>query len=456
MAALVVASFVFYGYQDKRLCLLLLATILVNYGFHQILTRLQNGWVKKSVLAVGVLINLSLLFYFKYLDFAFGTLYRLLGQNYVLKNIVLPLGISFFTFQQISMLVDSAKPDMPRYGFLEYALFVSFFPQLIAGPIVLHQEMIPQFHDQEKKKVNYANLTAGLEYFILGFAKKVLVADAFADICDAGYGNLNSLNVYSTILTILAFTLQIYFDFSGYCDMAKGLGKLFNIEIAINFNSPYKALTVADFWKRWHMTLTRFLTQYLYIPLGGNRKGKVRTYVNIMIVYGLSGLWHGADWTFILWGIMHGVMQVICRLGKNTTEKVPKWLQWAGTFAFVNIAWVFFRAEYTMQPFYLLERLFVGGGGLCVDSMLTEACSGSIGILLLQRILSPQWAVAAKQIWVFLFFVFWTVVCVKMPSTHEIVEKKIRTERYFLYLGILFLLSFIGLSQVSKFIYFNF
>ena len=147
MAALVVASFVFYGYQDKRLCLLLLATILVNYGFHQILTRLQNGWVKKSVLAVGVLINLSLLFYFKYLDFAFGTLYRLLGQNYVLKNIVLPLGISFFTFQQISMLVDSAKPDMPRYGFLEYALFVSFFPQLIAGPIVLHQEMIPQFRD---------------------------------------------------------------------------------------------------------------------------------------------------------------------------------------------------------------------------------------------------------------------------------------------------------------------
>ncbi len=455
-AALILASFVFYGYQDWRLCFLLLGTILANYAFHLILTRMQEGAAKKVVLALGVISNFSLLFYFKYWNFAFETLYKLVGQDYVLKNIVLPLGISFFTFQQVSMLVDSSKPGMVRYGFLDYALFVSFFPQLIAGPIVLHQEMIPQFHDVEKKKIHYGNLISGVEYFILGFAKKVLVADSFARICDAGYAGLAELNVYSALLTVLAFTLQIYFDFSGYCDMAKGLGKMFNIEITINFNSPYKALTIAEFWKRWHMTLTRFLTQYLYVPLGGNRKGKYRTYINIMIVFSLSGLWHGADWTFIIWGMMHGVMQVLCRMGKNVIEKIPGWIQWTLTFTFVNLAWVFFRAEFTRQPFYLLERLFTGGGGLCQESLLAAMCDNSLGIVLLGKVVAPEVFAVIKQIWVAAVFLFWTFVCVKMPSTHEMVERKYRSNKYFVFLGMLFLWSFVCLSQVSKFIYFNF
>ncbi len=456
LAALALASFLFYGYQDKKLCLLLLGTVIGNYALHRILTRLREGPTKKWILAVGVFLNLLLLFYFKYLDFAFGTIYPLLGQEYVLKNIALPLGISFFTFQQISMLVDSSKPGMVRYHFWDYALFVSFFPQLIAGPIVLHQEMIPQFHDPEKKKIHYGNLISGLEYFILGFAKKVLVADSFARICDAGYENLAQLNVYSTVLTIVAFALQIYFDFSGYCDMAKGLGRLFNMEIPINFDSPYKALTVVEFWKRWHMTLTRFLTQYLYIPLGGNRKGKWRTYMNIMIVYTLSGLWHGADWTFMLWGVMHGVMQVICRMGKKGIEKVPKWIQWAGTFAFVNVAWVFFRADYSKQPFYLLERLFVGGAGLCQESLLAALSDHTIGLILLEGLVPAGVLGALEQAWMIVWFLLWMIFCVKLPSSHEIVAKKNRSTKYFMVLGMLFVWSFIWLSQVSKFIYFNF
>lgn len=452
--ALVAASFIFYGYYDWRLCVLLLTTVVVNYAFHLILTQISPGILKKSVLALGIFVNLALLFYFKYWNFAFETLYGLLGKDYVMKNIVLPLGISFFTFQQISMLVDSSEPEMERYGFWEYALFVSFFSQLIAGPIVLHQEMIPQFNDVEKKKANYGNMAIGLEYFVLGFAKKVLIADYFARICDAGYENLKQLNSYSTMLTILAFTLQIYFDFSGYCDMAKGIGKAFNFEIPINFNSPYKALTIAEFWKRWHMTLTRFLTKYLYIPLGGNRKGKKRTYVNIMIVFSLSGLWHGADWTFIFWGMMHGALQVLCRVGKNIIEKIPKCLQWVMTFALINIAWVFFRAEYTRQPFLLMERLIVGGPGLGARELVD---AGTVmGIVLLEKVLVSGVPDIIRQVWVMLSFVIGVLVCIKMPSSHEMVEKANKGTAYYAFLGIIFAWAFSCLSEVSKFIYFNF
>jgi len=455
-AALIVASFVFYGYQDYKLCWLLFATIVGNYTLHLVLINLEKSMIKKIVLLFGVFLNLSLLFYFKYLNFAWETICKLTGQDFVMQNIVLPLGISFFTFQQISMLVDSSKPGMVKYGVIDYALFVSFFPQLVAGPIVLHQEMIPQFHDEQKRKIHFGNLTTGLEYFIFGFAKKVLVADSFARVCDWGYGNVAQLNAYSTVLTILAYTLQVYFDFSGYCDMAKGLGKLFNIEIPINFYSPYKALNIAEFWKRWHITLTRFLTQYLYIPLGGNRKGKYRTYINTMVVFCLSGLWHGADWTFMMWGMLHGAMQVLYRIGKNTFDKLPKWIQWASTYMFVNIAWVFFRAEFSKQPFYLLQRLFVGGGGLCVDILLTEFCSGFSGLVLLERMISGEALAVVQQIWILVWFGLWIFVCVKMPSSHEIVEKKKRTMPYFFALGMLFVWAFSWLSQVSKFIYFNF
>jgi len=204
------------------------------------------------------------------------------------------------------------------------------------------------------------------------------------------------------------------------------------------------------------MTLTRFLTQYLYIPLGGNRKGKWRTYANIMIVFSLSGLWHGADWTFIIWGIMHGTLQVLCRIGKNAIAKIPGWLQWTMTFALINIAWVFFRADYTRQPLLLFGRLLAGGGGWCQDVLLTEACDATLAVVLLEKLITPGTAEIMRQFWTAAVFLFWTWVCVKMPSTHEIVEKKNRSGRYFMVLGLVFVWAFLCLSQVSKFIYFNF
>ena len=453
---LIAASFFFYGYHDYKLCFLLLGTIIFNYCFHICLTGKASEKIKKVVLLIGILGNLGLLFYYKYLDFVLDTVNTLFSRDFVLRNIVLPLGISFFTFQQISMLIDSSKPDMPRYRFLEYALFVSFFPQLVAGPIVLHQEMIPQFHEEDKKKVHFDNLFMGLEYFILGFAKKVLVADTFARICDAGYENLTTLNIYSALVTMLTFTLQIYFDFSGYCDMAKGLAKLFNFEMPINFNSPYKAVNISEFWQRWHMTLTRFLTQYLYIPLGGNRKGTVRTYLNIMIVFTISGIWHGADWTFIFWGILHGIAQVIYRMGKKGFDKLPRWLCWSGNFLFVNIAWVFFRADYSRQPFYFLPRLIFGGGGFCQQPLLDALCPNAVGLVLLERFLPVGAMAFMQQLWVILWLFAGTFVCVKFPSSHEIVEKKNRSTGYLFLLGFLFAWTFLGLTQISKFIYFNF
>ncbi len=385
-STLIIASFVFYGYEDYRLCLLLAFSIAVNFLLH--LGLMSNNCrevLRRLLLVWGIGINLGLLYYFKYFDFTLENLNRFLGTDFVLRNIALPLGVSFYTFQQISFVVDSYSRKMGKCSLLDYSLFVSFFPQLVAGPIVLHKEMIPQFQNPENRKINYDNMLSGAEYFIMGFAKKVLVADTFAKICDAGYENLFELNSISAVLTVLAFTLEIYFDFSGYCDMALGLGRFFNIIIPTNFNSPYKALNISDFWKRWHMTLTRFLTTYLYIPLGGSRKGLMRTCINVMLVFSLSGLWHGAAWTFVLWGMMHGAAMVVYRVGRKFFDYLPRVLSWLCTFLFVNVAWVFFRAEYFRQPWRLLGRVFCGGAGGIHSDMVSALCNNTIWELTLER-----------------------------------------------------------------------
>ena len=455
--ALVAASFLFYGYEDYHLCFVLLGTILVNYGMHFLFVeKIKKYRLRKILLVLGIVANFGLLFYFKYFNFLLENLNRFAGSDFTMKNIVMPLGISFFTFQQVSFLEDSYKGDVGRVDFLDYALFVSFFPQLVAGPIVLYKEMIPQFKDLSKRKIQYDNLIAGLEYLILGFSKKVLIADNFARICDAGYAGLMELNSLSAILTMLAFTLEIYFDFSGYCDMAIGLGKLFNIQIPYNFESPYRSVTIGEFWKRWHMTLTRFLTTYLYIPIGGNRKGKIRTYVNVMIVFTLSGLWHGAQWTYVIWGMLHGFMMVVYRMGKRVWDRLPKIVLWICTFSFVNVAWTFFRADYFRQPFRLFERIIHGGGGWCAESMVGAFCEGSLWMTVFQAFFTDGQLQIICQTALGIWFLVWTTGCVYFPSSHEIVKKQYRSNTYFLYLGILLAWSFMWLSQMSKFIYFNF
>lgn len=455
--SLVIASFVFYGYENYHLCFVLLGTILVNYLIHYLFAeRIQNDILRKLLLLLGIAANLGLLFYFKYFNFFLENVNRFTNADFVLQNIVMPLGISFFTFQQVSFVVDSYKREVSFVQFWDYALFVSFFPQLVAGPIVLHKEMVPQFADMSKKKLHFENLIQGLEYLILGFAKKVLIADQFGRICDAGYNAVYELNSFSALLTISAFTLEIYFDFSGYCDMAIGLGKLFNFEIPLNFDSPYKAVTIAEFWKRWHMTLTRFLTTYLYIPLGGNRKGTIRTCINVMIVFTLSGLWHGAQWTFVLWGMLHGLMMVIYRIGRQLWDRLPKAFLWLCTFIFVNFAWTFFRADYFGQAFQLFKSVLCGGGGWCNADMVNALCNNSLWMELLAFFVNETGMQVVSQVAVVLWFVLWTVGVVCLPSSHLIVKRKCRSLPYFVYLGLLFAWSFMWLSQVSKFIYFNF
>ncbi len=295
----------FYAYFNVDYIVIILVSISGNYILSRMLYTKsinKNSFMKKTVLIIGILINIISIFYFKYFDFFITNINALFHQNFELKNILLPLGISFFTFQQISYLIDSYRGETKDYGFIEYALFVSFFPQLIAGPIVLHSEVIPQFRDRELRKFNHDNMAKGLYIFAIGLFKKVLIADTFAKAVSWGFNSYLSISSMDTFLVSLFYTFQLYFDFSGYCDMAIGIGNMFNIQLPANFNSPYKATSITDFWSRWHMSLTRFLRQYVYIPLGGNRKGKIRTYVNIMIVYLISGIWHGANWTFIIWG----------------------------------------------------------------------------------------------------------------------------------------------------------
>ncbi len=263
------------------------------------------------ILVLGILLNIGSIFYFKYAYFFAENCNRLLGTSLPLKAVPLPLGISFFTFQQISYLVDSYRGETEGYRFIEYAAFVSFFPQLVAGPIVLHDELIGQFR---KMGADHDRFAAGCYIFAMGLFKKVMIADTFGRAVAWGWSGLADLSWLEMVCVMLSYTFQIYFDFSGYCDMAIGLGKLFGLDLPVNFASPYKAVSVVDFWKRWHMTLTRFLRNYVYFPLGGSRKGRWRTYGNILLVFLVSGIWHGANWTFILWGLIHGLAQVIERM----------------------------------------------------------------------------------------------------------------------------------------------
>lgn len=404
---LVIMSLWFYGYFNLSYLLIMVCSIAGNYLFHRLLSgeslRLRCGGGKKAVMILAVALNLGVLFYFKYFDFFFDSVNAVFGTDLVLRGILLPLGISFFTFQQISFIVDTYRGEVADCSLTEYALFVSFFPQLIAGPIVNHGEMLPQFRAFGEKKADWEQIAGGVALFVLGLAKKVLLADTFGAGVDYGYENLVALGQADACLVILFYALQLYFDFSGYCDMAVGIGRMLGVEIPVNFNSPYKAVNIVDFWKRWHITLNRFFTKYVYIPLGGNRKGRGRMYVNLLIVFFLSGLWHGAGFHFLVWGMLHGALYVVTRFwqgrvwhgndkdvinvrnsGKSminigmAAEKVTETesgtaglcrriggkvvtivLQIA-TFLYVSVAWVYFRAENIGQANMLLRTACVG------------------------------------------------------------------------------------------------
>lgn len=346
---LLAASLIFYGWLHPEYLPVLAGSMAAGYGLCRQMERTGH---KKPVLVAGLIFHLAVLICFKYLG----------NGNFV------PLGVSFFTFTQIAFLMECYRGSLKLTSALSYGLYVSFFPKMIQGPIALPGEMLPQF-EKVKKQVDAECIYRNLCLFILGLFKKVLIADTLGKAADFGYTNLAALNSGDGIIVMLSYTLQLYFDFSGYCDMAMGAAGMLGIELPLNFDSPYKAANIIEFWKGWHITLTRFFTKYLYIPLGGNRKGKCRTYLNCLIVFFLSGIWHGAGWQFIVWGMMHGVLYVLTRAWKDAVSQNHAKRQSIGgmlkhivcvilTFLYVNAAWIFFRAPSVKDAVSLIKTIF--------------------------------------------------------------------------------------------------
>lgn len=356
---LVIASLFFYSYWNIIYLPLILLSIFVNYGVGLSLVNHNKIRISsKAILIFGIVFNVGLLGYFKYTDFFLENFNGIFGSNIPLPHIVLPLGISFFTFTQIAFLVDAYKQEAKEYSLVNYMLFVTYFPHLLAGPILHHKEMMPQFANKYNWVLNYRNIALGLFIFSIGLFKKVVIADTFATWANAGFDTATTLNLIEAWATSLSYTFQLYFDFSGYTDMAIGISLMFNIKLPINFNSPYKAVSIQDFWRRWHMTLSRFLRDYVYIPLGGNRKGEFRTYTNLFMTFLIGGLWHGAGWTFVFWGFLHGIALVIHRAWSQLGFRMNIILAWFITFNFVNIAWIFFRAKNWDDALKVLSSMF--------------------------------------------------------------------------------------------------
>ena len=411
----------------------------------------HHRFSKKSMLTFGIVSNIALLGYFKYTDFMIYNFNLLTDANIPTLDLALSLAISFFTFQQISYLVDSYRQETKEYDFLNYSLFVTFFPQLIAGPIVHHKEMMPQFAKIRNKVKNYINISMGLFIFSIGLFKKVVIADTFAVWATAGFDTATTLNLFEAWATSLSYTFQLYFDFSGYTDMAIGLALLFNIRLPINFNSPYKATDIQDFWRRWHITLSRFLKDYVYIPLGGNKKREFRTYNNLLATFIIGGIWHGAGWTFVFWGFLHGIALVIHRAWSKLGFKLWTWLAWLITFNFVNTAWVFFRAKEWDDAVKVLGSMF-SLDNIVLHKKLANVLSSLTNYGIEFRPMFDVHGTSLVAVW--LICIFPIVIFAK--NTVQLSIKFKQNTFYAFIAALLFVVALFDMNKISEFLYFNF
>ena len=373
-AALIIGSLFFYGWWNWHYLFLFGFSILFNFVWSTLLAPDKyQPRQRKWLLGVGVAVNLALLGYFKYRNFLVESAGAIAGANCHLSAMILPLAISFFTFEQITFLVSAYRDEPGTRDFVSYCMFITFFPHLIAGPIVRYQQIYPQFNRDSRFRLTSENLETGLMIFAIGLFKKVILADAYRQTVDQLFDGAQFLSFFDAWGAALAFALQIYFDFSGYSDMAIGLARMFGVRFPENFDSPYKSLDVIQFWRRWHITLSFFLRDYLYIPLGGNRRGEFRRYLNLLITMLLGGLWHGANWTFVIWGALHGAFLSLNHLWAKTNRRIPALLAWALTFLAVTGAWVFFRAPNLGRAVFFIEGM-AGFNGFAF-----HAVHGSIG-----------------------------------------------------------------------------
>ncbi len=488
-AWLALSSLFFYGYWNPAYVGLLLGSIAFNYTFGVWISKAavqQDSRRKYHLLFIAVAVNLSLLGYYKYANFFAGSVNTIAGTHWTLGTIILPLGISFFTFTQIAFLVDAYQGKVKEYNFLHYLLFVTYFPHLIAGPILHHKEMMPQFGKSSAYRFNYENLSVGLVIFFIGLFKKTVLADGIATYVGPVFSASAAGNTISFIDGwggALCYTMQLYFDFSGYSDMAIGLSRMFGVTLPLNFHSPYKSVNIIEFWRHWHMTLSRFLRDYLYIPLGGNRKGKAHRYLNLMITMLLGGLWHGAGWTYVLWGGLHGIYLVINHgwhglrraLGQNPQEPLSKPMRALSvliTFLAVVAAWVVFRADNMRAATGILKGMSGLNGFLLPDAWLNKW--GAFGQWLTAHgYATPAFSYpmilggAVNWIWISLLIV-WLA-----PNTQQImanykpalnVPDESRTRRLlwqpsytWLFASVLIaVFALLSISELSEFIYFQF
>ncbi len=472
---LVLMSLIYYYTFGLSFLVILLCSILVNYLFSTIIEKYNS--LSQVIKIVGVIFNLGLLFYFKYLGFFLENLNALTGGNFTVREILMPIGISFFTFGQISFIIDRANGEAEHYPFLLYVLYTVYFPKLIQGPIAFHKEMISQFRDKSLRKFDTDLFARGVMSFIIGLGKKVLLADKLSLPVNYGFHYTYYMDTITGILVLIAYTFQIYLDFSGYCDMASGVSMMLGYRLPVNFNSPYKASSAKNLWQRWHMTLSRFFIKYVYIPLGGSRKGRMRTMLNVLIVFILSGLWHGAGWTYICWGLMQGLLVVWDDLGivavkdpdgvKSEKKKylfrnkplltIPRALGNALTFLMFMASLVFFRSQdmtYAVQMFRQFFFFTYPGFLYRTASQLDIA-----EIYIPKQIISVLGIANGENIVyvsAFLILLVFSGFIMTRKNTQEIVQKTSFNTKTALGLAVIFVWSFISLSNVSTFIYFQY
>jgi D-alanyl-lipoteichoic acid acyltransferase DltB (MBOAT superfamily) len=479
-AWLALASLVFYGYWSPRYVILLMVSIAINFGAGYAILGARDAARParaKYLLTGAVVVNLGLLGYYKYANFFIDTINALAGVHVSFASVILPIGISFFTFTQIAFLVDTYQGKVKEPHFVPYLLFVTYFPHLIAGPVLHHAEMMPQFAKAETYRFSVGNFLIGGGFFLMGLFKKVVLADGIqpyvGPVFDADPSvALTALEAWGGAL---AYTLQLYFDFSGYSDMAIGLSKMFNVDLPFNFNSPYKAMNISDFWRRWHMTLSRFLRDYLYIPLGGNRLGKMRRYLNLMVTMLLGGLWHGAGWTFVVWGGLHGLYLVVNHLFQalmpqrrraGNSGMLGRGASVMLTFICVVVAWVFFRATSFDAAWRVFSALFDPAGWILPLEWQGALATLPGGADLLHFGHLQAFGGSRQLVWTVLLLaaVWW------LPNSQQLMQRcqrmafhleTSRTALAYLLFGafgtVLCLLAVInGARGYSEFIYFNF
>ena len=480
---LALASLFFYAWWDVRYLPLLLASISVNYGAGRLLGA-SAGAARKRVLVAALALNLGLLAYYKYANFFIDSVNAVAvaagagagSLPWSGLDIILPIGISFFTFTQIAFLVDCYRGEVREYRFIHYVLFVSYFPHLIAGPVLHHRDMMPQFAKPANAHPRAANFAIGLSIFTIGLAKKVLIADNLSPLAMPVFAAGATPTLIEAWIGVLAYTFQLYFDFSGYSDMAIGLSRLFGVKLPLNFNSPYKAANIADFWRRWHMTLSRFLRDYLYIPLGGSRHGEAMRYRNLMLTMLLGGLWHGAGWTFVIWGGLHGLYLVLRQAWQRAfgAARVYRWLHWWPpllTFLAVMLAWIFFRAP-DVATAWDISGALVGANGVSLPRGLASHAAGLAQWGLHPAFDGIRWIeLAGPGLPVLLGAM---LLAFKAPNTQEIfflyepaIERIFQpagrwafswrpTRRWSVGFAALFVACIFGMNRVTEFLYFQF